>query len=93
MHTWNQPIFDSLVARLERLPHALLLFGPRGVGKLALAERVSQLLLCEGTGKKPSDACDACIAAAKTEPVVSLTTAMAALYARNTQLRITMTRQ
>ncbi|HVJ12171.1 MAG TPA: DNA polymerase III subunit delta' [Burkholderiales bacterium] len=60
MHTWNQPIFDSLVARLERLPHALLLFGPRGVGKLALAERVSQLLLCEGTGKKPCDACDAC---------------------------------
>src|SRR5688572_14586354 len=60
MHSWNQPIFDSLAARLERLPHALLLFGPRGVGKLALAERVSQLLLCEGTGKKPCDACDGC---------------------------------
>jgi DNA polymerase-3 subunit delta' len=60
MHTWNQPIFDSLAARLERLPHAILLFGPRGVGKLALAERVSQLLLCEGKQPRPCDACDAC---------------------------------
>lgn len=60
MHSWNQPILDSLAARVERLPHALLLFGPRGVGKLALAERISQFLLCEGKGKKPCDACDAC---------------------------------
>ena len=60
MHSWNQPILDSLARRLERLPHALLLFGPRGIGKLALAERLAQLLLCEGTGKKPCDACHAC---------------------------------
>lgn len=59
MHAWNQPILDSLAARLERLPHALLVFGPRGVGKLELAERIAQLLLCEGE-KKPCGACDAC---------------------------------
>ena len=59
MHPWNQPILDSLARRVERLPHALLLFGPRGIGKLALAERAAQLLLCEGK-KKPCDACDAC---------------------------------
>jgi DNA polymerase-3 subunit delta' len=59
MHAWNQPILDSLAARLERLPHALLVFGPRGVGKLSLAERIAQLLLCEGE-KKPCNACDAC---------------------------------
>jgi len=40
MHTWNQPILDSLAARSARLPHALLVYGPRGIGKLALAERI-----------------------------------------------------
>jgi DNA polymerase-3 subunit delta' len=60
MHSWNQPILDSLARRVERLPHALLLFGPRGVGKLALAERMGQLLLCEGEGRKPCGSCDAC---------------------------------
>jgi len=59
MHSWNQPILDSLAQRLERLPHALLVHGPWGVGKLALAERAAQFLLCEGQ-KKPCDACDAC---------------------------------
>jgi DNA polymerase III subunit delta' len=59
MHPWNQPIFDSFMARAARLPHALLLHGPRGVGKLALAERMAQALLCEGQ-KKPCGACDAC---------------------------------
>jgi DNA polymerase-3 subunit delta' len=59
MHAWNEHILDSLALRAERLPHALLLFGPRGVGKLALAERIAQLLLCEGQ-KKPCGACDGC---------------------------------
>jgi DNA polymerase-3 subunit delta' len=60
MHPWNQPILDSLARRAERRPHALLVYGPRGVGKLALAERVSQLLLCEASGNKPCGACDGC---------------------------------
>jgi DNA polymerase-3 subunit delta' len=59
MHAWNQPILDSLAGRLERLPHALLVYGPRGIGKLALAERAAQLLLCEGK-TRPCDVCDAC---------------------------------
>ena len=59
MHAWNQPILDSLAARSARLPHALLVHGPRGVGKLALAERVAQLLLCEGK-PKPCGTCDGC---------------------------------
>jgi DNA polymerase III subunit delta' len=59
MHAWNQPVLDSLAQRVGRLPHALLVYGPRGVGKLALAERMAQLLLCEGK-KRPCDACDAC---------------------------------
>src|SRR5688572_33399631 len=59
MHPWNQPILEALAGRLERLPHALLVYGPRGVGKLALAERMAQFLLCEGK-KKPCGTCDAC---------------------------------
>jgi len=59
MHSWNQPILDALARRVERLPHALLLYGPEGIGKLALAERAAQLLLCEGE-KTPCDSCDAC---------------------------------
>jgi len=62
MHPWNEPIFESLRRRLETLPHALLLHGPRGVGKLALAERVAQLMLCEAgdTARKPCGVCDGC---------------------------------
>ena len=62
MHPWNQPILDSLKGRLERLPHALLLHGPRGVGKLALAETMAQLLLCEHAdlAKRPCGSCDGC---------------------------------
>ncbi|HEX6154909.1 MAG TPA: DNA polymerase III subunit delta', partial [Burkholderiales bacterium] len=60
MHAWNQPILDSLVARSARLPHALLVYGPRGVGKLALAESISQTMLCENSGKKPCGTCDGC---------------------------------
>jgi DNA polymerase III subunit delta' len=62
MHPWNQPILDSLKARLERLPHAILLHGPRGVGKLELAETMAQLLLCEHKDPKarPCGQCDGC---------------------------------
>lgn len=62
MHPWNQPILDSLKSRLDRLPHAILLHGPRGVGKLALAETMAQLLLCEHKDLKqrPCGQCDGC---------------------------------
>ena len=61
MHPWNQPILDALKKR-ENLPHAILLHGPRGVGKLALAERMAQLLLCEHAepAKRPCGTCDGC---------------------------------
>lgn len=62
MHPWNEARFDALKRSLERLPHALLVHGPRGVGKLALAEKISQLLLCEAAelGRRPCGACEGC---------------------------------
>ena len=60
MHPWNTPLFEALKARLERFPHALLIHGVRGTGKLALAERVAQLLLCEDPAHRPCGRCDGC---------------------------------
>ena len=62
MHPWNVPLLDAIRTRAGRLPHALLIHGARGAGKLALAERIAQLVLCEASdpGRRPCDACDAC---------------------------------
>jgi DNA polymerase-3 subunit delta' len=60
MHPWNEPLFESLKRRTERFPHALLIHGARGTGKLALAERVAQFLLCEDTTRRPCGVCEGC---------------------------------
>lgn len=62
MHPWNAGILESIKAGRDRLPHAILLHGPRGVGKLALAERMAQLLLCEHAdpATRPCGGCDGC---------------------------------
>lgn len=44
----------------RRLPPAVLLCGPRGVGKRTLALAVGRGLLCEGGGEIPCDACPSC---------------------------------
>ena len=55
--TWNR-----LAGLSARAPHALLLHGPQGIGKLELAERFAQFMLCEAAGKRaePCGKCDGC---------------------------------
>ena len=62
MHPWNQPLFESFRQRTTRLPHALLIHGARGTGKLALAEHIARFLLCEAAdeARKPCGACEGC---------------------------------
>jgi len=45
-----------------KLPHALLIHGPAGVGKLAMAQELSQRLLCEAAGAAtaPCGRCEGC---------------------------------
>ena len=62
MHPWNESLLEAFRVRLERLPHALLVHGAPGIGKLALAERMAQLLLCEhaDAARRPCGECDGC---------------------------------
>lgn len=62
IYPWNESIWASLRSKLQRLPHALLIHGPQGVGKLQLAERFAQSLLCESVDahRRPCDECAGC---------------------------------
>lgn len=60
MHPWNEPLFEALKARAVQFPHALLIHGARGTGKLALAEGVAQYLLCEDQAHRPCGRCEGC---------------------------------
>ena len=44
---WQLTAIAELLARRETLPHALLIYGKQGVGKLEFARAISQSLLCE----------------------------------------------
>jgi DNA polymerase-3 subunit delta' len=59
MYIWNNIIWESLRDRVDRLPHAVLIQGPEGVGKLALAEQLAGRLLCEAP-TAASDSCGRC---------------------------------
>lgn len=50
----------SQAVRAGRLPQAILLHGPRGVGKQRLGLWLGQLILCEKEGREPCGKCHAC---------------------------------
>ncbi|MBK9326908.1 MAG: DNA polymerase III subunit delta' [Hydrogenophilales bacterium] len=61
IHPWNLPLFRQLTVDRERMPHALLLRGPAGVGKRDLAMGLAQWALCEApTANGACGVCDAC---------------------------------
>jgi DNA polymerase III subunit delta' len=61
MHPWTADVWGQLVSRRENLPQALLIHGVRGLGKLALARRFAQLILCETPQvTEPCGRCDGC---------------------------------
>jgi DNA polymerase-3 subunit delta' len=60
-YPWHQSELLALLKRKEQLPHALLLRGAQGIGKLAFAEAVARALLCEKPASDGS-ACGQCTA-------------------------------
>lgn len=62
LYPWQGPAWSQLQQMLPRLPHALLIHGPRGTGKTVFAERFAQALLCQrpDTGGHACNACASC---------------------------------
>ena len=61
IHPWNRSRYAQLVADRSHMPHALLLHGPVGVGKLDLALALAKGLLCEAPIEGGAcGVCDAC---------------------------------
>lgn len=58
---WHEPLWRQIQQRhaAGRLPHALLLAGPAGLGKLIFARRLAQSLLCESPTAE-GDGCGQC---------------------------------
>jgi DNA polymerase-3 subunit delta' len=58
---WHHAQWSRICARVAagRLPHALLLVGPRGMGKAAFAWRLARAVLCERSNAD-GEACGAC---------------------------------
>ncbi len=58
-YPWHAATWDRLARDLNRIPHALLLYGQSGMGKKAFAERLAQALLCHRPAEQRA-ACGEC---------------------------------
>jgi DNA polymerase-3 subunit delta' len=59
IHPWNKELWRKLLRQAERLPHAILLSGPSGVGKRDFAMALAARMLCE-TSSGEAEACGTC---------------------------------
>ncbi len=88
---WQEPLWRQLreALRQGRLPHALLIFGMRGLGKRRLAVGLGRSLLCGAPAPEgvPCGECRACrLCAAGTHPDLRLVTAEA--EAKSEEIRV-----
>lgn len=63
IYPWLQSQWQQLLNQhhQKRLPQALLIEGPAGMGKKALAESLAELVLCEKLSDKACGQCRACV--------------------------------
>ena len=82
---WQDSIWSQLVGWRERLPHALLLHGGRGIGKRHLVKAFAQLLLCEApVDAAPCGRCAGCqLVAADNHPDLRWLTPAASMPSRD----------
>ncbi len=82
---WQHALWSQLVGWRERLPHALLLHGGRGIGKRHLMSAYAQLLLCESpVDDAPCGRCAGCqLIAADNHPDLQCLTPAALMPERN----------
>jgi len=82
---WQDSIWSQLVGWRERLPHALLLHGGRGIGKRHLTKAFAQLLLCEApVDAAPCGRCAGCqLVAADNHPDLRWLTPAASMPSRD----------
>ncbi len=61
LYPWQESAWRQLYGRQD-FPHALLLHGPQGVGKVRFAEHLAQSLLCESPSpdRQPCGLCASC---------------------------------
>ena len=59
---WQQDVFERLssLERQEKLPHAILLTGSKGLGKARLAALFAAGVLCKASDAEPCGSCEAC---------------------------------
>lgn len=57
---WQTQLWQHLFGEPEKLPHAILLAGPEGLGKRRFAEAMAARLLCEQPGTAMDAGCGAC---------------------------------
>lgn len=62
IYPWQHDVWAQLAQLAEKMPHALLITGVRGIGRGRLARVLAQALLCETTREAltPCGVCDSC---------------------------------